>query len=347
MGLTCAKALEYCQRQNVIHRDIKPENIFVSRFGEFKLGDFRNCQRIGTKYERTFQKGTFSYMAPEMYKGEAYDSRVDIYSLGIVLYKLRNRNRLPFLNLEKQLITYRDKENALTRRMSGEPLPKPGEAGSELAEIILEACAHSREARYQNPGDFREALEDLKYRKSRKEMHHSVSEEIPEGELIKAEASEPDISKAACLAEAVKSESVRRKISRKGSKVTEEVRREISGAQERKKKPPTVSSAAVRRRKKEKNAKLTPLILAVITMAVAVCVVIAAFISLLLNDQNTGSNRTAQIAEQESAANQELTSDLGIIAEHATEIVDNLNNYNWVGSESEGKSVTLMMQAGL
>ena len=177
---------------------------------------------------------------------------MDIYSLGIVLYKLRNRNRLPFLNLEKQLITYRDKENALTRRMSGEPLPKPGEAGSELAEIILEACAHSREARYQNPGDFREALEDLKYRKSRKEMHHSVSEEIPEGELIKAEASEPDISKAACLAEAVKSESVRRKISRKGSKVTEEVRREISGAQEEEEKPPTVSSAAVRRRKKKK-----------------------------------------------------------------------------------------------
>ncbi len=337
LGIDLCKALEYCQRQNVIHRDIKPENIFVSRFGEFKLGDFGIARELERSMSGLSKKGTFSYMAPEMYKGEAYDSRVDIYSLGIVLYKLRNRNRLPFLNLEKQLITYRDKENALTRRMSGEPLPKPGEAGSELAEIILEACAHSREARYQNPGDFREALEDLKYRKSRKEMHHSVSEEIPEGELIKAEASEPDISKAACLAEAVKSESVRRKISRKGSKVTEEVRREISGAQERKKKPPTVSSAAVRRRKKKKNAKLTPLILAVITMAVAVCVVIAAFISLLLNDQNTGSNRTAQIAEQESAANQELTSDLGIIAEHATEIVDNLNNYNWVGSESEGK----------
>ena len=68
LGIDLCKALEYCQRQNVIHRDIKPENIFVSRFGEFKLGDFRNCQRIGTKYERTFQKGTFSYMAPEMYK---------------------------------------------------------------------------------------------------------------------------------------------------------------------------------------------------------------------------------------------------------------------------------------
>ena len=49
-------------------------------------------------------------MAPEMYRGEQYDSRVDIYALGLVLYKLMNHNRLPFLNLEKQLITYRDKE---------------------------------------------------------------------------------------------------------------------------------------------------------------------------------------------------------------------------------------------
>ncbi len=70
------------------------------------------------------KKGTYSYMAPEMYRGEQYDSRVDIYALGLVLYKLMNHNRLPFLNLEKQLITYRDKENALTRRMSGETPPR-------------------------------------------------------------------------------------------------------------------------------------------------------------------------------------------------------------------------------
>ena len=33
------------------------------------------------------KKGTYSYMAPEMYRGEQYDSRVDIYALGLVLYK--------------------------------------------------------------------------------------------------------------------------------------------------------------------------------------------------------------------------------------------------------------------
>lgn len=119
LGIDLCKALEYCQCQNIIHRDIKPENIFVSRFGEFKLGDFGIARELERTMSGLSKKGTYSYMAPEMYKGEAYDSRVDIYSLGIVLYKLRNHNRLPFISLEKQLITYRDKENALNKRMAG------------------------------------------------------------------------------------------------------------------------------------------------------------------------------------------------------------------------------------
>ena len=69
------KALEYCQCQNIIHRDIKPENIFVSRFGEFKLGDFGIARELDRSMSGLSEKGTFSYMAPEMYKGEEYDAR--------------------------------------------------------------------------------------------------------------------------------------------------------------------------------------------------------------------------------------------------------------------------------
>lgn len=337
LGIDLCKALEYCQRQNVIHRDIKPENIFVSRFGEFKLGDFGIARELERSMSGLSKKGTFSYMAPEMYKGEAYDSRVDIYSLGIVLYKLRNRNRLPFLNLEKQLITYRDKENALTRRMSGEPLPKPGEALDDFAEIILKACAYDREERYQNPVDFREALEDLKYQKSRKEVQEPVSEEMPQRKPLKADACESDASAAACRAEAAKQDADQGEIKQTKSKEIEEMLSEISRSEERQKKPKTVPSAAARRRKKKKSPRLAPLVIAVIIMAAAVCLVITAFVRLLLDDRNTGDNGTTQSTAQESGANPELASDLELIAKHATEIVDNLNNYNWIGSETEGK----------
>lgn len=163
LGMDLCKALEYCGQLHIIHRDIKPENIFVSRFGDFKLGDFGIARELEKTMSTLSKKGTYSYMAPEMYRGEKYDNRVDIYALGLVLYKLMNHNRLPFLNLEKQLITYRDKENALTRRMSGEKPPAPADAGDALGEVILKACAYDSGERYQTPREFREALEAIRY----------------------------------------------------------------------------------------------------------------------------------------------------------------------------------------
>ena len=161
LGMDLCKALEYCGQLHIIHRDIKPENIFVSRFGDFKLGDFGIARELEKTMSTLSKKGTYSYMAPEMYRGEKYDNRVDIYALGLVLYKLMNHNRLPFLNLEKQLITYRDKENALTRRMSGEKPPEPADAGDAFGEVILKACAYDPGERYQTPHELREALESI------------------------------------------------------------------------------------------------------------------------------------------------------------------------------------------
>jgi serine/threonine protein kinase len=83
LGIDMCQALNQCKKNNIIHRDIKPDNIFVSDVGDFKLGDFgiatiqKNCNS-----ERS-RKGTFSYMAPEIFWGKGYDLRADIYSLGI------------------------------------------------------------------------------------------------------------------------------------------------------------------------------------------------------------------------------------------------------------------------
>ena len=170
LGIDLCRSLEYCGQLHIIHRDIKPENIFVSRFGDFKLGDFGIARELEKTMSTLSKKGTYSYMAPEMYRGEQYDSRVDIYALGLVLYKLMNHNRLPFLNLEKQLITYRDKENALTRRMSGETPPLPVDAGEAFGSVILKACAYDAKERYQTPEKFREALEEIRYGAANREQ---------------------------------------------------------------------------------------------------------------------------------------------------------------------------------
>ena len=96
------------------------------------------------------------------------------------MYRLRNHNRLPFIDLEKQLITYRDKENALTRRMSGEELPAPAEAADGLAKVILKACAYRRENRYQTPEEFREALEAVRYQEQKTPVKHTEEPEKTE-----------------------------------------------------------------------------------------------------------------------------------------------------------------------
>ncbi len=95
-----AKTLQLFERNGgIIHRDIKPQNLFVSPYGDYKLGDFGIARICSAAASAMSRKGTEEYMAPEVYWNELYDSTVDIYSLGLVLYQLLNKNRLPFFPL--------------------------------------------------------------------------------------------------------------------------------------------------------------------------------------------------------------------------------------------------------
>lgn len=102
-------------------------------------------------------------MAPEVYAGAEYGFNVDSYSLGIVLYRLLNRNRTPFLPEPPAPITLKDREAALARRMSGEQIPPPYYAQGRLAEIVMKACAFDPRSRYNSPMQMRQELEAILY----------------------------------------------------------------------------------------------------------------------------------------------------------------------------------------
>ncbi len=157
LGIDICKALEVCKKYNIIHRDIKPSNIFVSDTGDYKLGDFGVARTLEKTSSGLSKKGTYTYMAPEVFKGEKYGANVDIYSLGIVMYKLLNNNLEPFRTDR----TYNDGERAMELRMQGQPLPKPANAEGKLAEIVLKACNFNPQERYQSPSQMREDLEHL------------------------------------------------------------------------------------------------------------------------------------------------------------------------------------------
>lgn len=160
MGIDICTALEVCQEYNIIHRDIKPENIFVSDLGKFKLGDFGIARQMEKTSSGMSKKGTFSYMAPEVYKGLNYTHTVDIYSLGIVLYRFLNKGRTPFLPDYPTPIKYSDKENANIARMNGKDMPRPIDADERLSKIILKACSFISDDRYQSAGDLKKDLEE-------------------------------------------------------------------------------------------------------------------------------------------------------------------------------------------
>ncbi|MFR3259444.1 MAG: protein kinase domain-containing protein [Oscillospiraceae bacterium] len=163
LGIDICKALELCQRYNIIHRDIKPENIFISDNGDYKLGDFGIARTIERTTSGLSKKGTYSYMAPEVYIGKKYGFSVDTYSLGLVLYRMLNKNRGPFLPQPPEAITYDNREQALSRRVSGEPLPRPFYGEGRLGEIVLKACAFDPKDRYSSPQQLRQELEAILY----------------------------------------------------------------------------------------------------------------------------------------------------------------------------------------
>ena len=116
-GIDVCIALEFCKKHKVIHRDIKPENIFLSDKGNYKLGDFGVAVNADRTLGGLSKKGTYEYMAPEVYGNRPYGATIDIYSLGIILYRLMNDNIGPFMPAKGIEVTFEDSELALARRM--------------------------------------------------------------------------------------------------------------------------------------------------------------------------------------------------------------------------------------
>ena len=163
LGVDLCKALELCRRYDIIHRDIKPENIFISANGDYKIGDFGVAKTIEKTKMGLSRKGTYLYMAPEIYSSRPYGPTVDIYSLGIVMYKLLNENRLPFLPEYPKPIAPVDKEEALYKRLKGMDIPEPKNGSRRLSRIVLKACAYKPEDRYSSAEEMRRDLENMLY----------------------------------------------------------------------------------------------------------------------------------------------------------------------------------------
>ena len=159
IGWDLCNALEGFRHEGIMHHNIRPDNIYVDERGNYKLGDF-GISDIG---ERKYEAG--GYSAPELLSGNQDDSASDVYSLGVVLYKLLNNNRGPFLPPFPAPISLSDREQSTVKRLRGDLFPRPANADYNLAKIIFKATAFNPADRYDAPflmrRDFEKYLQAL------------------------------------------------------------------------------------------------------------------------------------------------------------------------------------------
>jgi len=88
IALAIAKALAWMHgnKPPILHRDLKPANVLFDKHGEAKVADFGLSRLNLLKREMTGMTGTLRYMAPENVRCEHYDSKVDIYSFGLIVF---------------------------------------------------------------------------------------------------------------------------------------------------------------------------------------------------------------------------------------------------------------------
>ena len=162
----CAQALEAAHQKQLVHRDIKPENIMIASSGEVKILDFGVARRLPQTDPQAptdssdsgaveGMTGTIAYMAPEVLQNREADSRIDLFSLGIVFYEMLTGEH-PFRG--PNLITTTD------RILHTDPLPPSKlnpEVPKDLDRIVERTLAKDPADRYADAGQLTADLESV------------------------------------------------------------------------------------------------------------------------------------------------------------------------------------------
>jgi len=157
------RALDYAHRfsghdgqmKGIVHRDVSPSNVLLSFDGEVKLCDFGIASVMTAEgVDADTIEGKAGYMSPEQARGEAIDTRSDLYSAGILLWELLNGRRL-----------YRSREGMALIDVAREAkIPALREQGltheGRLHALVMRALSTDLDERFATAAEMHAELED-------------------------------------------------------------------------------------------------------------------------------------------------------------------------------------------
>jgi serine/threonine protein kinase len=154
-------ALSAVHEKKIYHRDLKPENIMLQKLGrgeeqvkivDFGIAKIKESVIAPSTITGTATAGTIVYMSPEHLRGEKVTAASDIYSLGVSAYEMVTGRR-PFNPETTAHLSDMQREGVRAKPTDLRPrLPE------EAERLILKALAFDPKARYQNAGEFGDAL---------------------------------------------------------------------------------------------------------------------------------------------------------------------------------------------
>jgi tRNA A-37 threonylcarbamoyl transferase component Bud32 len=148
IAFKCGLALDFANRSGIIHRDIKPANILLGNNGDIKITDFGIALQRDAEMTQLDGVGSPMYMSPEQAQDHALTHQTDIYSLGVVMYRLLT-GKAPFSASNSTSLLYQ-----VVNMNPPAPSVHRADLPEDLDRIVMKALAKSLDDRYRTWEEF-------------------------------------------------------------------------------------------------------------------------------------------------------------------------------------------------